>query len=119
MGARVVAGGLAVLVGLVVSGCSQHADKPATAPRPTMMVAAPTATQPQAASSERGKYLVLIGGCNHCHTPGYSLPGGEEIPESYWLTGVALGWRGGWGTTYASSLRPRIAGAYQQPWAGS
>ncbi|MDX1431369.1 MAG: cytochrome c [Gammaproteobacteria bacterium] len=57
-----------------------------------------------AADVERGRYLVLISGCNDCHTPGYAL-GEGAVPESEWLTGDVLGWRGPWGTTYPSNLR--------------
>lgn len=52
----------------------------------------------------RGKYLVQIAGCNDCHTSGYAAAGGK-VDEKLWLTGVQLGWRGPWGTTYASNLR--------------
>ena len=52
----------------------------------------------------RGKYIVEIGGCNDCHTPGFAMSGGT-VPESEWLTGDALGWQGPWGTTYAPNLR--------------
>jgi mono/diheme cytochrome c family protein len=52
----------------------------------------------------RGKYLVQIAGCNDCHTAGYA-PSGGKVEESAWLLGDALGWRGPWGTTYASNLR--------------
>ena len=54
--------------------------------------------------AERGRYLVQIAGCNDCHTRGYAGSGGK-IPEGLWLTGDDLGWRGPWGTTYASNLR--------------
>jgi len=54
--------------------------------------------------NERGRYLVKIAGCNDCHTPGYADAGGK-IPERDWLTGDSMGWRGSWGTTYASNLR--------------
>jgi len=57
-----------------------------------------------AASIERGRYLVTIGGCNDCHTPGYSEQGGTT-PESQWLTGVPVGFQGPWGTTYPANLR--------------
>jgi mono/diheme cytochrome c family protein len=54
--------------------------------------------------AQAGRYLVLIGGCNDCHTPGWNESGGKT-PESDWLTGVPLGWRGPWGTTYPANLR--------------
>jgi len=52
----------------------------------------------------RGKYLVQIASCNDCHTPGYTSSGGQ-VEEKLWLTGDDLGYRGPWGTTYASNLR--------------
>jgi len=55
----------------------------------------------------RGKYLIEIGGCNDCHTSGYALSGGAT-PEAQWLLGDSLGFRGGWGTTYAINLRKYI-----------
>ena len=57
-----------------------------------------------ASSIERGRYLVTIGGCNDCHTAGYAERGGQ-VPESEWLTGVPVGFRGPWGTSYPSNLR--------------
>ena len=56
------------------------------------------------AEAARGKYLVQIAGCNDCHTAGYTASGGK-VEEKLWLTGDQLGWRGPWGTTYASNLR--------------
>jgi mono/diheme cytochrome c family protein len=53
---------------------------------------------------ERGRYLVVITGCNDCHTPGYMERAGE-VDESVWLTGDSVGWNGPWGTTYPSNLR--------------
>src|SRR3982751_5765664 len=52
----------------------------------------------------RGKYLVQTSGCNDCHTAGYAQSGGN-VPESEWLKGDMVGWRGAWGTTYPSNLR--------------
>jgi mono/diheme cytochrome c family protein len=52
----------------------------------------------------RGRYLVQITGCNDCHTAGYKETGGK-VEEAKWLLGDHLGWRGPWGTTYASNLR--------------
>lgn len=63
----------------------------------------------------RGKYVVSIAGCNDCHTPNFPLKGGE-VPESEWLTGDALGWRGPWGTTYASNLRIYMQGLSEEQW---
>jgi hypothetical protein len=59
----------------------------------------------QAPSPEQaGRYLVVVGGCNDCHTPGFAVTGGK-VPEALWLTGNGVGFRGPWGTTYASNLR--------------
>lgn len=54
---------------------------------------------------QRGKYLVLIGGCNDCHTPGYIESDGKSPAESEWLTGHPVGFRGPWGTTFPPNLR--------------
>ena len=61
---------------------------------------------PKAMSQEakRGKYLVEIGSCNDCHTPGFVMSGGK-VHEQNWLIGDTLGWRGSWGTTYPANLR--------------
>ena len=56
------------------------------------------------AEAARGKYVVQIAGCNDCHTPGYTSSA-VKVEEKLWLTGDQLGWRGPWGTTYASNLR--------------
>ena len=64
---------------------------------------------------ERGRYLVTIGGCNDCHTPGY-MQQGPAVPESEWLTGVAVGFQGPWGTTYPSNLRLVVAGLSEAQW---
>jgi hypothetical protein len=53
---------------------------------------------------DAGRYLVKITGCNDCHTPGWEESGGN-IPEAVWLTGVPVGFRGPWGTTYPTNLR--------------
>lgn len=61
-----------------------------------------------AVSIERGRHIIRMAGCNDCHTPGF-MQEGENVPEGLWLTGVPLGWRGPWGTTYASNLRQHMA----------
>jgi mono/diheme cytochrome c family protein len=37
----------------------------------SMLIVASTTVLAQSASVERGRYLVTLGGCNDCHTPGY------------------------------------------------
>lgn len=81
----------------------------------TSAVSAQTAAGAVGASAERGRYLVQVAGCNDCHTPGYAMKSGQ-VPESQWLTGDALGWRGGWGTTYAANLRLRLGAMSEEEW---
>jgi len=64
----------------------------------------------------RGRYLVVVSGCNDCHTPGYMQNGGPKLPEKDWLTGVPVGYQGPWGTTYASNLRLVINGMSETQW---
>jgi len=64
---------------------------------------------------EQGRYLVKIGGCNDCHTPGYGQSGGQ-IPEPEWLVGDRLGFSGPWGTTYPGNLRLLVAKMNEQQW---
>ena len=59
--------------------------------------------------AQRGRYLVMIAGCNDCHTADFAQTGGK-VPETQWLLGDKLGWSGAWGTTYAPNLRLRLAG---------
>lgn len=67
-------------------------------------LAANTACAGDAATVERGRYLVGISGCNDCHTAGYAETGGN-VPEAQRLTGVPVGFSGPWGTSYPSNLR--------------
>lgn len=64
---------------------------------------------------DRGRYLVRIGGCNDCHTPGYSESAGK-LPEAQWLTGSAVGFQGPWGTTYPANLRLTVARMTEAQW---
>jgi mono/diheme cytochrome c family protein len=76
----------------------------------------PTAVAPAASSSTHvtgpsreaiGKYLIQVGGCNDCHTPG-GMEGKLPASDAEWLTGSPLGFKGPWGTTYAPNLRLKI-----------
>jgi mono/diheme cytochrome c family protein len=65
---------------------------------------------------QRGRYMVLTGHCNNCHTAGYALKE-SNVPEKEWLMGSgAQGWRGPWGTTYASNLRINVNGMGEGEW---
>lgn len=68
-----------------------------------------------ASDIDAGRYLVVLGGCNDCHTPGYAERGGE-VDKSTWLTGSPLGYRGPWGTTYAANLRLLVDGMDEAQW---
>ena len=92
---------MAAMTGLMGS-CTAFADDLATKIAPS-------------SDHSRGRYLVVIGGCNECHTPGYVEAGGK-LPESKWLTGSPVGWQGGWGTTYPANLRLFIAAMSEDDW---
>ena len=65
---------------------------------------------------ERGRYLVVVGNCNDCHTENFP-PRDGKVPESEWLLGGgALGLRGPWGTTYASNLRLTASRLSEAEW---
>ena len=66
-------------------------------------------------SVQRGRYLVQTGACNTCHTALYGMLGGN-VPESDWLTGDKVGWRGVWGTTYATNLRLYMQELTEEQW---
>ena len=78
----------------------------------------PAAAQPSSDDAEliaRGEYMVRMGGCNDCHTPGWNDSAGQ-LPATQWLTGSPLGNLGPWGTTYPANLRLKIAGMDEQGW---
>lgn len=64
---------------------------------------------------ERGRYLTRIAGCNDCHTAGYQQKNGA-VAEQDWLTGDSIGWRGAWGTTYATNLRLHVEPLSEAQW---
>ena len=63
-----------------------------------------------------GRYVVLVGGCNDCHTPQYAMTGGAQPPESEWLKGSTEGHTGPWGTSYGKNLRLTVAGRSEDEW---
>lgn len=64
---------------------------------------------------ERGRYLVGVGACNDCHTPGFNEAAGR-IPPKQWLTGSAVGFQGPWGTSYPVNLRLYVQGMTEAQW---
>lgn len=80
-----------------------------------LAAAALPALAEDAATLERGRYVLKIGGCNDCHTPGYGV-GGGNVPEAQWLLGDSLGWQGPWGTTYPPNLRLYMQGLTEEQW---
>ena len=103
---RVVGMGLLGVVGIFsISSCTSN--EPDNEARPTRVTAAN--------ADAAGEYLVRICGCNDCHTPGYSQSGGK-VPIQLWLTGSPVGYRGPWGTTYASNLRQYVAPMSEDDW---
>ena len=62
-----------------------------------------------------GRYLVIISGCNDCHTKGW-IATEAKIPEQEWLAGDVTGWSGPWGTTYAPNLRLFMENLSEDSW---
>ena len=83
------------------------------------LLACQPAAKPRVATTQdplaRGEYLVKLGGCNDCHTPGYAESGGQ-LAKATWLTGSPLGYNGPWGTTYPTNLRLRMQEMTEAQW---
>lgn len=85
---------------------------------PMLVALALSATLAQAAdrnTDARGRFLIQVGGCNDCHTPGYAENGGKT-PQSDWLVGSPVGFSGPWGTTYPGNLRLLAQTLSEQDW---
>jgi mono/diheme cytochrome c family protein len=67
-------GGIVVVAGLLATARSTRA-------------AAPAPAVDRAAQVERGRYLVMVGGCNDCHTPWVVGPEGPHPDETRLLSG--------------------------------
>lgn len=109
-----------VLTAVALTGCGQPASEPAAAPEMTAE-----------AKIERGRVLVVGGGCHDCHSPKIMTPIGPEAdlsralsghPESQVITALApqeagspwtthtndhlTAWSGAWGVSFAANLTP-------------
>lgn len=72
-------------------------------------------TEAVASDMERGKYLVVTSHCNNCHTAGYAAAEGL-VPESRWLMGNPVGWKGKNGTAFAPNLRLMLRDLSEDQW---
>lgn len=100
------------LLAASLSACQQQT---LAAPAPASASALASAGPSDADLLAQGEYMVRIGGCNDCHTPGYGEAGGN-IPKEQWLLGSPLGFHGPWGTTYPANLRLKAAGMDDAAW---
>jgi mono/diheme cytochrome c family protein len=115
-------------VAVTVSGCSSP-ERVAQAPANTG-TAAPAAA-PALSQVERGKMLIIGGGCHDCHTPKKVGPNGPEadmdrmlsghpesegVPQPFkpikgspyviHINGHLTAWSGDWGVSFAANLTP-------------
>jgi len=100
-----------------------------TIPVAGLVMAAKFSSEAQAERIARGKYLVVYGGCNDCHTPlkmtdkgpapdftrllsGHpeeaKLPPPPKTDDTPWFAATAgmTAWAGPWGVSYAANLTP-------------
>ena len=80
--------------------------------------AEPAVVQPHVAAATpvaAGDYLLRVGSCDDCHTPGWAESGGT-LPDSMRLMGAPLGFRGPWGTSYPANLRLSVLGKSAPEW---
>lgn len=104
---------LAIGLGFPPAASAQTASRPAADQAARSGTVAPA--QVDAASIARGRYIVSISGCNDCHTAGYSETGGA-VPQSDWLLGKPVGFRGPWGVSYPANLRLTVQGMTEAEW---
>jgi mono/diheme cytochrome c family protein len=92
---------------LSLQGCGEpvSAAPAATAPASVSSTGKPTERVVANSEIEAGRYLVRLGGCNDCHTPGFAQSNGAAPAEADWLTGDAIGFSGPWGVSYPANLR--------------
>lgn len=68
------------------------------------------------AEIRQGRYMVLTGHCNNCHTIGF-VAKQSNVPEKEWLLGNPVGFRTPAGTSYASNLRLTVQNFTEDEWA--
>ena len=102
--------GLAALLTLTVSpSVTNSADTQAAGPGKS----APAVSRKVI---ERGRYVMIVGSCNDCHTADFA-PRDGNVPEKDWLLGGGpLGFRGPWGTTYPPNLRLTVKNMTESQW---
>jgi mono/diheme cytochrome c family protein len=105
---------LCAAIALAAAGCNRGVAPASAEPRDDAAVTA-QAKGGEADAIARGEYLVRMGGCNDCHTPGWNESGGT-LPTSQWLVGSPLGNHGPWGTTYPANLRLKLANMDEAGW---
>jgi hypothetical protein len=69
----------------------------------------------QMSEIERGRYVIVVMGCNDCHTPDYIVRR-ANIPEKDWLVGSPLGFRSALGTSYPTNLRLLLNSIDEEDW---
>lgn len=95
--------------GLAACQSAESADapaQPAASDEPYVLAADPV---------EAGRYLITVAGCHDCHTPGF-MQQGPSVPEEQWFTGMPIGFKGPWGTSYPSNLRLSVAQHSEGAW---
>ncbi len=99
-----------------IAGVAALAGCGGSAPGGAAASAAPAAPYVAAATPvAAGEYLTIIGGCNDCHTAGWNESFGA-VPADQRLTGVPVGFRGAWGTSYPANLRLSVQGKTASQW---
>ena len=101
----IIIAGLAIsIVPHIANSAGTEAGKPAASPKAAA-----------AKQIDRGRYMVLTGHCNNCHTADYGRKQ-SDIPEPEWLLGNPVGFRLATGTTYASNLRLTVQNFTEEQW---
>lgn len=70
--------------------------------------------RPARTDIDRGRRLILIMGCNDCHTS--DAIGGGYGPEEDWLIGGVRGFSGSYGTLYPANLRLLVNEISEEEW---